>query len=84
MSGEPKPGTMVSADDYLALMDKHDRLLRIVQRMNEAIQLYRDASFQSHSDHWDTTRQGGKGCPECIRANKLRDAADKIMDGVEE
>ena len=36
-----------------------------------AMDLYKQASFQSHSGHWDKTGGSGAGCPACIRANEL-------------
>ena len=56
------------------------RLIAENQRLREAVDILRDASYQSHSGHWDATQQGGAGCPECIRARELRDKADAIMN----
>lgn len=47
-----------------------------------ACTLYREASIQSHSRHWDNTMQGGLGCPECIQARELREKADKLLEEV--
>ena len=69
------------------LNDEIDRLTKRVKELErhvatavQAGNLYRQASYQSHSGHWDSTMQGGKGCPECIRANDLRKEADELMD----
>ncbi len=47
--------------------------------LEAAIDKLRQASFQSHNGHFDMTRQGGRGCPECIRARKLRDQAEELL-----
>jgi hypothetical protein len=48
-------------------------------KLVEAYRLAREASFQSHPGHWDRTGQSGTGCPECIRASRLRDEAHKLF-----
>lgn len=58
------------------------RKTEMAAEIAKAAVIYRDASIQSHSSHFDSTQQGGKGCPECIRANKMREQADEIMKGV--
>jgi hypothetical protein len=50
-----------------------------LEKIKKACELYKEASYQSHSGHWDSTGQHGAGCPECIRARELRDKADKIL-----
>lgn len=50
-----------------------------IARLREALELYKNASYQSHNGHWDMTMQGGVGCPECIRARELRVKADEIL-----
>lgn len=62
------------------LTKRVEELERHVATLVQAGNLYRQASFQSHSGHWDSTMQHGKGCPECIRANDLRKQADEMMD----
>lgn len=37
------------------------------------------ATYQSHNGHWDATMQGGRGCPECIRAREARENCDAIL-----
>lgn len=49
------------------------------KRLREALEIYKNASYQSHNGHWDMTMQGGAGCPECIRARELRVKADEIL-----
>ena len=44
------------------------------------IKLYKEASYQSHYDHFDRTSGGGAGCPECIRASKLRKEAERLIE----
>lgn len=42
------------------------------------------ATYQSHNGHWDATMQGGRGCPECIRAREARENCDAILrEGLE-
>lgn len=63
----------------ILLLD-HDKEQRAeIARLREALELYKNASYQSHNGHWDMTMQGGKGCPECIRARELRVKADEIL-----
>lgn len=50
-----------------------------IARLREALEIYREASFQSHNGHWDMTMQHGAGCPECIRVRELRAKADHIV-----
>ncbi len=57
-------------------------LERVVSLLREACQIYREASQQGHSTHWDATMQHGRGCPECIRARELRAKGDAIMEQV--
>ena len=40
----------------------------------------REASYQSHGNHWDKQGTQGKNSPECIRAKKLRDEADELYN----
>lgn len=37
------------------------------------------ATFQSHTGHWDKTGQGGRGCPECVRAREARENCDAAL-----
>lgn len=66
------------------LWAKLDAALRQVTQLNKACDLYKEASYQSHSGHWDREGTGGRHCPECIRARELRDLADKARKVVEE
>lgn len=50
-----------------------------VDVITRALALYRAASQQGHSTHWDSTQQHGAGCPECKRAMRLRDRADELL-----
>jgi len=54
-------------------------LLSLVKRYGEANRLFREASFQNHSGHWDRTGQHGANCPEYARAKDLRTKADKLL-----
>jgi len=69
------------AQEGLKAGDTIARLTARVRQLEEALKLYREASFQSHSGHWDKTGGSGTGCPECIRANGLREQADALAKG---
>ena len=69
-------------------LNKHDAALRRakaegleqVSELRKALELYRDASYQGHSSHWDKTGGSGSGCPACLRAIELRAQARQIVD----
>jgi len=50
-----------------------------IEKITKAFLLMRDASFQSHSGHWDKEGTGGRNCPECIRSRELREEADMMF-----
>jgi len=50
------------------------------QLLRRACELYKAASLQDHSGHFDPTGQSGLGCPECMDARKLRREADALME----
>ena len=50
-----------------------------IERLKKACELYRQASIQSHSGHWDPTGKWGAGCPECNRASQLRSEAEAAL-----
>lgn len=52
-----------------------------IVRLREALKFLEEASYQSHSGHWDSTMQHGAGCPECIRARELREKAKSALKG---
>lgn len=52
---------------------------QVIDLLEKACSLYKSASYQSHSGHWDPTGRSGGGCPECIRARTLRDEADALV-----
>ena len=54
--------------------------MRIDDRVRKIMNIYREASFQSHAGHWDSSGTGGANCQECIRARRLRSQADKLLD----
>ena len=54
--------------------------LEQVSELRKALELYRDASYQGHSSHWDKTGGSGSGCPACLRAIELRAQARQIVD----
>ena len=62
---------------------KRDREIRQqkdeIERLKKACELYRQASIQSHSGHWDPTGKWGAGCPECNRASQLRSEAEAFL-----
>ena len=78
---------LVSAEDYDALEADNAALRRAkaegleqVSELKKALELYRDASYQGHSSHWDKTGGSGSGCPACLRAIELRAQARQIVD----
>lgn len=52
---------------------------QVIDLLTQACTLYKSASFQRHSGHWDPTGRSGGGCPECRRARILRDEADILV-----
>jgi len=52
------------------------------ERLFQVIELYRSASYQSHSAHFDPTGGSGSGCPACLRAIELRADARAILDSL--
>lgn len=56
----------------------------IINLLFGACEIYKSASFQDHSGHWDPTMKHGAGCQECKRAQRLRGEADAIMNTVNE
>lgn len=66
------------------LVNEINRLSKICALLEDACAIYRQASIQAHSSHFDRTGQHGLGCEECIRADTLRDKADFILKQIEE
>ena len=74
--------------DRADMVDRFDAALRAakaegleqVSELKKALELYRDASYQGHSSHWDKTGGSGSGCPACLRAIELRAQARQIVD----
>lgn len=52
---------------------------QVIDLLEKACFLYKNASYQNHSGHWDPTGRSGGGCPECMRAMTLRDEADILV-----
>lgn len=50
------------------------------QKVIEAFKKMRSAASQSHAAHFDRTGRSGLGCPECIRADKLRAEAEVLFE----
>ena len=49
------------------------------ERLKQAAALFREASFQGHSSHWDSQGTNGANCPACFRASSLRRQADDLL-----
>lgn len=49
------------------------------ERLKQAAALYKEASFQGHSSHWDSQGTGGANCPACAKASSLRRQADELL-----
>lgn len=79
-----------SVNGYAALRAECDELAAQIERLTirgaayeEAYGIAYQATFQSHTGHWDKTGQHGAGCPECIRAHEARENCDKALrDGL--
>ncbi len=60
-------GRTVGMARFLERLDEilaHDAEQRAeIERLREALELYKRASYQSHAGHWDKTGGGGSGCP---------------------
>jgi len=72
--------------ELTALTAERDALRKDVERLRirnaayeEAYGIAYQATFQSHNGHWDATMQGGKGCPECIRAQEARENCNAAL-----
>ena len=52
---------------------------QVIDLLKKACSLYKSASYQNHSGHWDPTGRSGGGCPECMRAMTLRSDADALV-----
>jgi hypothetical protein len=57
-----------------------EKIEQRIKIQREACSLYRNASIQDHTAHLDKTGQNGMECPECIRARRLRERADRLME----
>ena len=72
--------SLESAAEQIALLhDVIEQLQNENRRLKKACELYRQASIQSHSGHWDPTGKWGAGCPECNRASQLRSEAEAAL-----
>ena len=65
------------------LFEDHERVTaeqrQEIARLREALELYKRASYQSHTGHWDKTGGGGSGCPACLEARDLRNQAEQAL-----
>ena len=74
-------GAYVYYDEHIAALRRAKAEgLEQVSELKKALELYRDASYQGHSSHWDKTGGSGSGCPACLRAIELRAQARQIVD----
>ena len=71
---------VLACDHDAALRRAKAEGLEQVSELKKALELYRDASYQGHSSHWDKTGGSGSGCPACLRAIELRAQARQIVD----
>lgn len=74
----------MAADDYLKPVvecwrGKVEKLQADLDRVSEAMEIFKVASYQGHAAHWDLTMQHGAGCHECIRVRELREEAETIL-----
>lgn len=68
-----------SADIIQKFEKSNDALQARLAVLEGALELYKQASCQSHNGHFDMTGQSGNGCPECIRARELREQAEAVL-----
>jgi len=71
-------GRAAANDEIRELRSEIERLRAVNDRLCQASSIYRAASLQGHSSHWDPEGTGGRNGPECIRADKLRKQAHAI------
>lgn len=72
------------SDEITELRAQIARLTIRNEAYENAYRIAYQATFQSHTGHWDATGQHGAGCPECIRAREARENCDKALrDGLE-
>lgn len=60
-------------------VEENDRLQAENERLKQAAALFREASFQGHSSHWDSQGTSGANCPACSKASNLRRQADDLL-----
>jgi len=82
---EDRAATFATAyGENLGLKERAEKAEAREAALREALALafakMTEASYQGHSSHWDSTMQHGAGCPECIRASRLRDEAKVMWD----
>lgn len=67
------------------MQEEIDRLKIRSEAYENAYRIAYQATYQSHSGHWDKTGQHGAGCPECIRAREARENCDAALrEGLDE
>ena len=71
----------IKMDDYTRVTQLVEEQRQEIARLREALELYKRASYQSHSGHWDKTGGGGAGCPACLEARDLRNQAEQALRG---
>ena len=73
----------VGALEIRRLEDRLEKAEAERDRTLKAARIYRAASLQEHSSHWDSKGTRGASCPECERSRKLRAEADSILAAAE-
>ena len=61
------------------VLQRNAELVAENERLKQAAALFREASFQSHSSHWDSHGTNGANCPACSKASSLRRQADDLL-----
>lgn len=70
-------------DEVADLRAQIDRITIRSTAYEDAYRIAYAATYQSHTGHWDSTGQHGRGCPECIRAREARENCDAALrDGL--
>jgi hypothetical protein len=77
--GTPRAAIGAPADDVAELRAQIERLTIRGEAYENAYRIAYQATYQSHSGHWDKTGGSGAGCPECIRAREARENCDAAL-----
>lgn len=69
----------VAGGHALEIADSLERLSVEIRQYKEAYKIAYEATYQSHTGHWDKQGTHGANCPECNRARDARKECDDIL-----